>query len=200
MTRTADLTEFNRTAVVGLPGSGKSEWAKAAARDTIAAGGRVLVIDVLGEYTKLPKGAIVYLVQNMQEPLQEVELLLKRLICDPYKRTGKQPFDLLICEESSRYFRNQSRLPPNFGLINDVNRHMKLKVICIARRFVQMHTDIAELAHELIIYRQTGINDLKRLDDTVQGLCVAVESLPKYHFVRADSERKYAIRRPIRIK
>jgi hypothetical protein len=200
VTGTADLTEFNRTAIVGLPGSGKSEWAKAKARDTIAAGGRVLVIDVLGEYKKLPKGATVYQVRNMQEPLDEVESLLKRLICDPYKRTGKQPFDLLICEESSRYFQNKSRLPPNFGLINDVNRHMRLKVACIARRFVQMHTDIAELAHELIIYRQTGINDLKRLEETARGLGTAVESLPKYHFVRADSERKYALNQPIRIR
>lgn len=200
MTGTADLTEFNRTAVVGLPGSGKSEWAKGTARDVIDAGGKVLVIDVLGEYDNLPKGAIVYHVRNMQEPLEEVEAVLKRLICDPYRKTKRQPFDLLICEECSRYFRNKSALPPNFGLINDVNRHMKLKVICIARRFVQMHTDIAELAHELIVYRQTGINDLKRLEETARGLGTAVESLPKYHFVRADSERKYAMNQPIRIR
>ena len=52
----------------------------------------------------------------------------------------------------------------------------------MARRPVQFHTDIVELADFLFIFRLDGNNDYKYLENLHRGLGDMVRNLPEYHF------------------
>lgn len=190
--------EDERIVVVGLQGSGKSTWTHAYIRAHLAAGHKVLIFDPMREYGKIP-GATVYQPKAAGGDAlrREFELMVSKLIIQPYKRNRTQPYRLLVCEEASRYLMAGKPLPENIGWVNDTMRHMKLSWVCIARRFVQMQVDISELAHRIIIYRLAGVNDMRRLADISEGLDDAVRSLAKYHYVEVDAERRYEIRPPV---
>ena len=187
-----------RITVVGLQGSGKSTWTHAYIRAHLAAGHKVLVFDPMKEYGKIA-GATVYQpkASGGDALRQEFETMLYKLVILPYKRNRTQPYRLLVCEEASRYLMHGKPLPDNIGWINDTMRHMHISLVCIARRFVQLNVDLPELSHRLIIYRQSGVNDMRRLADISEGLDDAVRSLAKYHYVEVDAERRYEIRPPV---
>jgi hypothetical protein len=85
------------------------------------------------------------------------------------------------------------------GFINDMARHIELDIICIARRFTQLNTDIVELSHYLYIFNQAGINDIKRLNELSIGLGDTVLTLNKYHYIEVNQFRQYSIKKPIKI-
>lgn len=189
-----------RKTIVGLQGSGKTELAKKMIQEQTKKGNKVLVFDVLNEYNVKKLGNIdIYVPENSVNPIAEVDLLIKNYILVPYFETDKQPYRLIVFDEASRYFQNKTPLPQSMGYINDMARHLKLDVLVIARRFTQLNTDLVELSHKLYIFNQTGINDIKRLNELSIGLGDTVLNMPKFHYVEVDQWRKYLIKQPIKL-
>jgi len=189
-----------RKTIVGLQGSGKTELAKKMIKQKTAFNKKVLVVDILNEYNNKALGKIdIYIPDNSVNPVAEVNQLITNYILNPYFETGKQPYSLIVFDEASRYFQNKIPLPQSMGYINDMARHLNLDVITIARRFTQLNTDLVELSHNLYIFNQTGINDIKRLNELSMGLGDTVLNLPRYHYIEVDQWRKYNIKPPIKL-
>lgn len=189
-----------RKMIVGLQGSGKTELAKKMIKETTSKGKNVLVIDILNEYNNKKLGKIdIYVPENSVYPVAEVDTLINNYILKPYFETGKQPYSLIVFDEATRYFQNKIPLPQSMGYINDMARHLKLDIIVIARRFTQVNTDLVELSHKLYIFNQTGINDIKRLNELSIGLGDTILNIPKYYYVEVDQWRKYKIMPPIKL-
>ena len=191
-----------RITIVGLQGSGKTVLTRKLVQDIHkATGRRVLVVDIMDEY-KFPQSvATVVRIHNKSQPAAELETTIDKLIISPWKRgiPKSKRYAALVVDETPQYWPAGKPLPPNAALINHTMRHMDLGLVCISRRFVQMHVDIAELSHSLNIFRQTGKNDLKRLSEMSEGLDDEVRQLEKYHYVHVDEERKYKICRPVKV-
>jgi len=189
-----------RKTIVGLQGSGKTELAKKMIKQKTAFNKKVLVVDILNEYNNKALGKIdIYIPDNSVNPVAEVNQLITNYILNPYFETGKQPYSLIVFDEASRYFQNKIPLPQSMGYINDMARHLNLDVITIARRFTQLNTDLVELSHNLYIFIQTGLNDIKRLNELSMGLGDTVLNLPRYHYIEVDQWRKYNIKPPIKL-
>jgi len=189
-----------RKTIVGLQGSGKTELAKKMIKQKTAFNKKVLVVDILNEYNNKSLGKIdIYIPDNSVYPVAEVDQLITNYILTPYFETGKQPYSLIVFDEASRYFQNKIPLPQSMGYINDMARHLNLDIITIARRFTQLNTDLVELSHNLYIFNQTGINDIKRLNELSMGLGDTVLNLARYHYIEVDQWRKYKIKTPIKI-
>jgi len=189
-----------RKTIVGLQGSGKTELAKKMIKQKTAFNKKVLVVDILNEYNNKALGKIdIYIPDNSVNPVAEVNQLITNYILNPYFETGKQPYSLIVFDEASRYFQNKIPLPQSMGYINDMARHLNLDVITIARRFTQLNTDLVELSHNLYIFIQSGINDIKRLNELSMGLGDTVLNLPRYHYIEVDQWRKYNIKPPIKL-
>lgn len=189
-----------RKTIVGLQGSGKTELAKKMIKEKTSKNKNVLVVDILNEYNKRELGKIdIYIPDNSVYPVAEIDQLIQNYILNPYFETGKQPYNLIVFDEASRYFQNKVPLPQSMGYINDMARHLKIDVITIARRFTQLNTDLVELSHNLYVFNQSGINDIKRLNELSMGLGDTVLNLPRYHYIEVDQWRKYNIKKPIKI-
>lgn len=180
------MKPYERITIVGLPGAGKTTFTKNYIREWFAErkGQGALIIDVLSEYGA--PGSI-FRPQNRTEPRREIELLIDRLLIAPYQANEKRRFHMVVFEEASRYLYPRVPLGPQFGYLNDFSRHMDLTILCVARRFSQIHTDFTELSHKLVIYRQTGKNDLKALSEIATGLDDAVLKLRGHQHVEYEN-------------
>lgn len=177
-----------RRVILGLQGSGKSVLARHFVNGYSRRGVKPLVIDYMNEYDGV--GHTAFRINDRVIPQLEVEYALHTLIIEP-KAKGlplSKRYGLLVCDEAPRYFPTKKPLPPAMAEINDVGRHYGLATICVGRRAVQMHTDITELAHRIYLFRQTGINDLKRCDEWKENLSDIVRDLKPYHFIELNME------------
>ena len=175
-----------RFAILGLQGSGKTVLAKWILKHYP----RHLVYDPLKEYVGFNR----YLPQHRAytySAIEEINLAIQKLV---FKNVGK--LDLFIIDEANRYCPTRRPLPDSVGQLNDFNRHMNLGFGVIARRPVQLQTDLVELAHDLFIFRLKGKNDIAYLDSLVGGLGNEVLKLPPYHFVRVNEFRDFEVCSP----
>lgn len=192
----------NRITIVGLQGSGKTELTKKLIRDIYEESGRrSLVIDLMDEYNLPSYMATVIRIRNKARPTEELETAIQKLIINPCKEGKhiKYRYACLVVDECPQFWRSAHPLPSCAALLNHTMRHYDIGLICVSRRFAQMHVDITELSHELYVFRQSGKNDLKRLSDMAAGLDDAVRALPKYHYVHVDEERNFRICSPIQL-
>lgn len=189
---------YYRNCIVGLQGSGKTQLSKKIAREFLSKKQKVLIIDLMKEYNL--KGADIYRPVDNVNPVDEVSTIIQNYIINPFEENSSQPYRLVIFDESSRYFNNKLSLPKPMGYINDFARHLKINVITVARRFTQINTDLVELSHNLYIFNQSGLNDIKRLDELSIGLGNTVLNLKPYHYVYVNQTRQYEIKNPINIK
>ena len=188
-----------RRVIVGLQGSGKTVLAKSIIDKYHKQGVSTLVIDYQHEYDG--KGHTAYRVTDRVNPTQEVDTVLRHMIIDPYhgRVPRRQRYGHLVCDEAPRYFPNRTPLPTSMAEINDVGRHIGVAVTCIARRFSQVNTDLVELAHEIYLFRQSGVNDLKRCNDMSAGLANIVGHLPPHHYAVLDmTTGDVTVKRPVR--
>ena len=196
------MREDQRITVVGLQGSGKTELTKKLIREIHAATGRrVLVVDLMDEYDLPSSIATICRIRNKSQPVSELETIIQKLIIDPAERgiAVRKRYAALVVDETPQYWRSAHPLPPAAALLNHTMRHYQCGLICISRRFVQMHVDITELSHELYIFRQSGKNDLSRLSGIAEGLDKEVLKLKRYQYVHVDEERNFHICNPISI-
>ena len=194
------MTNDDRILIVGLQGSGKTFYTKRLIQDELKQNNnkRVLVLDVMDEYD--PKGKTdIFRPKNKAQPVNEAELCIKTLINDPKKNRGRCAYSMLVIDETGQYYPNKSILPPEFALINNTARHIPLKLVCITRRISQIHTDLSELASKIIIFRQTGINDIKRLNEIAAGLGDKASELTDHRYIEVNADRTYKEKPPISI-
>ena len=176
--------------VFGYKESGKSILAK-----TIAAryGSKALYYDVLHE---VPETAAFHAYQpKNRHNVQELESIIKLV------KNGKQ-YRMFIIDEANRYCPPKPRvLPDGVADMNDWCRHPQynLSVGYIARRPVQINTDLVEIADYLFIFQLGGKNDLQYLNDLRSGLGDAVLNLPPHHFALVYPNRTWKIFNPVKV-
>lgn len=182
-----------RFVILGLQGSGKSVLMKAIAADNH----NHLIYDVHHEHTGFNR----YLVQNKRpttykesDPaIAELNAVVARTVLD----IGL--IRMFILEEANRYCPSKRPLPSSILVLNDDNRHDKVSFGSIARRAVQLNSDLVELAHYLFIFRLPGKNDYIYLENVAEGLGDAVRNLEEFHYVQVEPSRDYNIKPPVKL-
>jgi len=171
--------------VFGLPDSGKSTLT-----NFILAtfGATAFVYDTLNEYpgepfdSYSPKG---------RADVKEFETVLRVAM-------NSRRYKLIMIDEANRFCPSKpATLPQAVADLNDWRAHWGLTTGFIARRPVQLHQDLTELAHYLFIFRLTGKNDIQYLNDIADGLGDAVSQLPAFHFVMVNPLREFQVMPPV---
>lgn len=180
-----DLTD-KRFCIFGLQGTGKSYLAKEVMRREPAH----FCYDPLHEHQGF-NGYEARYRSYRPEALAELNQIIARVII------GSGRVRLFVIDEANRYCPNKRPLPEKVSELNDFNRHYNIALGLIARRPVQLHTDLVELAHYLFIFNLPGKNDLAYLDSLRVGLGDVVQNLKEYHFVIVDRARRFEIHPPI---
>jgi len=179
-----------RFAMFGLQGSGKTNLAKYLLRAQPAH----LVFDVKNEYQGLNRYKVRY---RDDRGIPELEAVIDKLV------VPTELIKLFVIDEANRYLKPKPvPLPPAVLNLNDFSRRLPptnkaLSFGCVARRPVQLHTDITELAHYLFIFNLKGKNDVQYLSDLVHGLGDVVATLPEYHFVILAPNRTFQVHEPV---
>lgn len=175
--------------VFGYKESGKSTLAK-----TIAGkyGERCLYYDTLHE---VPIDANFHSYQpknrhNVDELTAVVQLI----------KQGKR-YRMFIIDEANRFCPPKPKpLPQEIADLNDWCRHPQynLSVGYIARRCVQLNSDLTEIADYLFIFQLGGKNDIQYLNDLRAGLGDTVQNLAKHSFVVVNPDRSWKIFNPVK--
>ena len=173
-----------QVAVFGLRGTGKSTFVNNLARGYKR---KALVWDPLGEVS----GVTTY---DTYVPELADETEFERVVA--YARSHK--YQLLVADEINRLALPKPHpLPPCIRDMVDYSRHWHLTVAWVARRPVQVHTDLIELADFIVCFRLTGKNDRAYLESLSEGLGDAVFSLPDYHYILVNPDRTFRRCRPV---
>lgn len=109
-------------------------------------------------------------------------------------------YRMFIIDEANRFCKPKPvPLPQGIADMNDWCRHpqFNLSVGYIARRPVQLNTDLTEIADYLFVFQLGGKNDIQYLNDLRSGLGDAVMDLPLYHFAQVYPDRTWDIMSPI---
>ncbi len=184
-----DLTR-KTWAVFGYKGSGKSVLAQYIAASY---GASCLYYDTLHDVP----GEVLF---HSYPPTDRHSITeLKNIVSLAQK--SKQ-YKMLIIDEANRFcLPKPTPLPQFIADMNDWCRHPQynLSVGYLARRPVQLNTDLTEIADYLFIFQLGGKNDIQYLNDLRAGLGDAVQSLKLYHFVVARQDRHWEVMAPIAI-
>lgn len=166
------MTEINlankRAVIVGPPGSGKTVLA----RHILNMTRQHIVWDPLQDYI----GYNRYQPTNPHSKTEADQFIRKAVI-------GFKP-RLFVFEEANNIIEPKPKpLPPAIREMNDWSRHYGISWIVMARRPVQLHTDVVELATFIFAFRLTGKNDRAFFDNYNTGLGDIVATLKPWHFL-----------------
>lgn len=176
-----DLHE-KRVCIFGLQGSGKTEWMRWLCRNSE----RPFIVDPLEQYQDIPH-AVAYVPRNKTygpESVAEINRVVKHMLTLSPRPT------LFAIDEANRVCPNKRPLPEMVSYLNDEQRHLHMALAVIARRPVQLNTDLPELAHYLVCFSLAGKNDRQYLNDIAAGLGDKVVKLPWHDFMVADTQRQ----------
>ena len=179
--------ENKSTVIFGLPDSGKSTLTSYFMQQFGPAG---FMYDTLDEYSA---GAeYVSYVPKDREDINELTRIIRAVM-------KSRKYGLIAIDEANRFAEPRPKpLPPVLRDLNDYRAHYELGTIYICRRPVQFHTDIVDLANNLIIFRLDGPHDIDYLNNIKAGLGDAAATLPPYHFiVRNMKSGAYIVHQPI---
>ena len=174
--------------VFGLKGSGKSTLMQYIAAQY---GAKCLMFDTLHE-VNVEVPFHVYQPKNRQSPM-ELETVIALL-------RANKPYRMFVIDEANRFCKPKpSSLPQGVADMNDWARHeqFNLSVGYIARRPVQLNTDLTEIADYLFIFGMAGKNDVKYLNDLRNGLGDTVKDLPLFHYAVVYPDRTWKVATPI---
>jgi len=180
----------NATAIFGLKGTGKSNIVQyLLSRERYRAH---LIHDLCREHDTLKRYVPQY--RRGDEANEELDQAIERMVVG--QKRNMRP-EIVAIEEISRFCSPQ-KAPPNavYELIDQL-RHYDVGLITIARRPAQVHSDVYELADNIIFFRLTGKNDYRTLNKIVDGLGDVVRNLPDYHFVRVTGDRRVFVHSPV---
>lgn len=105
---------------------------------------------------------------------------------------------LFIVDEGNRYIESMKPLPEGIRELNDWGRHMGTTWGVIARRPVQLHVDLHEMAQLYFIFRMVGKNDKLWLDGRAAGLGSVVSRLETHQFVVLHNTGDWFIHDPVK--
>ena len=190
-------------AVFGLRGSGKSWFVKSVLESTPDH----LIYDPLKEhtgynkYTPSDRTSIEELSKVIEGPvIKGVKVTEDNKALFPTRRLGEtwKP-ELFVIDECNRYvYPKPTRLPKPIADLVDYGRHWSLSFGAVARRPVQFHTDLIELADVVFFFHLPGKNDHQYLESLHLGLGDTVRDLPPYHFVGFSHGSEITVHAPIK--
>lgn len=190
-------------AVFGLRGSGKSWFVK----HVLDSSPDHLIYDPLKEhrgynkYTPTDRTSIDELSKVIEGPvIQGVRVTEENKRQFPTRRVGEtwKP-DLFVIDEANRYIYPHPReIPKSVADLVDYGRHWNLSFGVVARRPVQFHTTLIELADVVFFFYLPGTNDYQKLEGMHPGLGDAVRSLPPHHFASLSHGTEITIHAPIK--
>jgi len=176
-------------AALGYKGGGKSMLAKTIG-ETYAA--KCLYYDTLHEVP--PNASFHSYPPKNRYNVAELEAVIALL-------KANKAYRLFIIEEANRFCQPKPKpLPQGVADLNDWCRHPQynMSVGYIARRPVQINTDLIELCDYLFIFQLGGKNDVQYLNDLRRGLGDVVLNLPPYHFVIVNPNRTWEVMSPVK--
>jgi hypothetical protein len=190
-------------AVFGLRGSGKSWFVKSVLESTPDH----LIYDPLKEhdgyskYTPSDRTSIEELSRVIEGPvIKGVKVTEDNKHMFPTRRVGEtwKP-ELFVIDECNRYvYPKPTRLPKPIADLVDYGRHWNVSFGAVARRPVQFHTDLIELADVVFFFHLPGKNDHQYLESLHVGLGDTVRNLAPYHFVGFSHGSEITVHAPIR--
>jgi len=187
--------KFTSTVICGLRGSGKTEYAK---RIAVEHGRRCLVVDTVKDFGT---GYNFYVWRPQFHFPEVLADLIKGITSGTEGVKQGEDIDLLIVDEANRYAAGGgAKLHPVIAEYNDQLRHApySCSAIWIVRRPVQLHPDIVGLADRVIVFRVTGVRDIRYLDDLCSGLGSQAQFLPDFYYLDY-SAGKFEVKPPINI-
>lgn len=189
-------------AVFGLRGSGKSWFVK----HILDSSPDHLIYDPLKEhrgynkYTPTDRTSIDELSKVIEGlVIQGARVTEENKRQFPTRRVGEtwKP-DLFVIDEANRYIYPHPReIPKAVADLVDYGRHWNLSFGVVARRPVQFHTTLIELADVVFFFYLPGQNDYQKLEGMHPGLGDAVRSLPAHHFAALSHGTEITIHAPI---
>jgi len=190
-------------AVFGLRGSGKSWFVKSVLESTPDH----LIYDPLKEhtgynkYTPTDRTSVEELSELIEGPvIKGVKITEENKSKFPTRRVGEtwKP-ELFVIDECNRYvYPKPTRLPKPIADLVDYGRHWNVSFGAVARRPVQFHTDLIELADVVFFFQIPGTNDRRYLESLHVGLGDTVRDLPPYHFVGFSHGSEITVHAPIK--
>ena len=180
-----ELTE-RRFCIFGLQGSGKTVFGRWLAKQTA----RPFIVDPLNEYGDIEANnpnATIYIPTFRTygpEAIDEINRVVE------YMLTLEPAPTLFLIDEANRWCPNKKPLPEQIGLLNDESRHHNIALGFIARRPVQLNTDLAELAHYLVVFSLAGKNDRSYLNDIADTFGDQVCAQTWHDSIIADYQRR----------
>ena len=178
----ADVSGTNKVIVVtGLPGTGKSRLIKSVILPKLAKSKRaVVVVDPQIEYSG--KGNVfVYRLSSYANAVEEVDALIAFILAN------KGAIGTLIIDESNVVFNKMTLSPASKKLVNTL-RHEEVDLIAIARRPTDINITISELARERYIFKSMGVNDIKRLNEIIDGLGDKAKALSAHDYLHVIND------------
>jgi hypothetical protein len=184
-----DLTR-KTWAAFGYKESGKSTLAKIIGTEW---GTEALYYDTLKEVPDTAKFH-AYKPKNAQSvmELESVLLLLKQ----------NHRYRMLIIDEANRYCPPKPHpLPLGVQDANDWCRHPQynMSIGYIARRPVQINSDLVEICDYLFVFQLGGKNDIQYLNGLHEGLGDTVRNLKPYWFCFVNKNRTWEICEPLKV-
>lgn len=177
-----DVAGTNKvTVVTGLPGTGKSRLIKSVILPKLAKSKKaVVVVDPQIEYSG-GGNVYVYRLSSYADAQDEVETLIEFIL------KNKGLIGTIIIDESNVVFSKMSLSPAAKKLVNTL-RHEEVDLIAIARRPTDINITISELARERYIFKSMGVNDIKRLNEIIDGLGDKAKALPPHDYLHVVND------------
>jgi len=151
-----------------------------------------LVYDLNGEHEELNRYVPTH--HRGEKAEKELDEVIRRTVTGQDR--DMRP-ELLAVEELSRFCGPNSPPPEELYELIDRNRHYGVGLLLVARRPAQVHTDVTELADNVLIFPLAGSNDRRKLNRMREGLGdLVLDDLPKYHFVRVTG-REITVHSPV---
>ena len=177
-----DVSGTNKvTVVTGLPGTGKRRLIKSVILPKLAKSKRaVVVVDPQIEYSG--KGNVfVYRLSSYADAIEEVDALIAFILAN------KGAIGTVIIDESNVVFNKMTLSPASKKLVNTL-RHEEVDLIAIARRPTDINITISELARERYIFKSMGVNDIKRLNEIIDGLGDKAKALSAHDYLHVIND------------
>lgn len=178
-----------QTAVFGMKREGKSNWLQW----LLSHSGYQshLVYDQTREHDALNRYLPTH--KRGSEATQELGEVTRRMVVENDRE--RRP-EIYAVEEMSRFCSPNSPPPEAVYDLIDQPAHYGVGTIFVARRPAQVHTDILELATNVVIFYLGGDNDHKKLNSHLSGLGDTVRELGRYEYVVVQG-RDYEVHSPV---
>jgi len=186
---TADLSG-KQVAVFGKKGMGKSYFVNYLMSKM---GGNYACFDPMHEHTDYSGGDLI--VRPTSRRGDEAKKQLSEFV--EFAVENRYQFDYIIVDEINRFHSKRSELDGPIGDLVDFTAHYNVGFIFCARRPVQVHVDLQELSDYQYIFRLSGVNDVRRLDDISSGLGERAAALDEREHITVKPGGRYQVEPPI---